>query len=101
MVGEYGALCLERNRGGTEVIGNRSLSVQNIPMIDKCKLAALMQPRHATKIVIDSYNVRTLLLLIDCWYIHYYKKALKGITRALVYRRCLLLHTHTLQIAYA
>ena len=72
MVGEYGALCLERNRGGTEVIGNRSLSVQNIPMIDKCKLAALMQPRHATKMVTDSYNVHTLLLLIDCCYIHYY-----------------------------
>ena len=26
VVGEYGALCLERNRGGTEVNGNRSFS---------------------------------------------------------------------------
>ena len=55
-------------------------------MTDKCELAALMQPRQVTKMVTDSYNVRTL--------------SLHEITKALIHKSCTLLHTHTAYSLY-
>ena len=45
---------------------DHSLSEIRISMIGKCELAAIMQPRHATKMV--------MVMDVDYCYIHYYKK---------------------------